>query len=70
MQPNYKFDQHITLKKEKVSKILGAIKHILHEAPREGRLLAYTSLCRPILESADAVWDSTIAKDIESLEML
>jgi len=63
-------DQHITLRKDKVLRILGAIKHVLHEAPREGKLLAYSSLCSPILEYEDTVWDLTLAKDIESLEML
>jgi len=70
MQSNLKFDQHITLKKDKASKILGAIKHVLLEASREGKLLAYTNLCHPILEYADTVWDPTLAKDIESLEVL
>jgi len=57
-------------KKDKASKILGAIKHILHEAPGEGKLLPYTSFCRPILEYADALWDPTLSKNIESLEIL
>jgi len=70
MQSNLRFDQHISLKKEKASKILGAIKHILHEAPKHGRLLAYTSLCRPILEYADSMWDPSRQKDIDSLEMI
>ena len=70
MQSNLKFNQHIALKKDKASKTLGTIKHILKQAPQEGRLLAYTSLCRPILEYADTVWDPTLAKEIESLEML
>jgi len=70
MQSNLKFDQHIMLKKDKASKILETIKHVLHEASREGKLLAYTNLCRPILEYTDTVWDLTLAKDIESLEML
>ena len=49
MQSNLKFDQHMALKNDKASKTLGANKHILKQAPQEGRLLAYTSLCRPIL---------------------
>ena len=60
----------MVLKKDKASKTLGAIKHILKQAPQEGRLLAYTSLCRPILEYADTVWNPTLTKEIESLEML
>ena len=57
MQSNLKFDQHISLKKDKASKTLGAIKHILKQALQEGRLLAYTILCRLILEYAGTVWD-------------
>ena len=70
VQSNFKFDQHIALKKDKASKTVGAIKHILKQAPQKGRLLAYTSLCRPILEYADTVCDPTLAKEVESLEML
>ena len=70
MQSNLKFDQHIALKKDKASKTLGAIKHILKQAPQKGRLLAYTCLCRPILEYADTVWDPTLTKIIEFLKML
>ena len=54
MQSNLKFDQHMTLKKDKAT--LRAIKHILKQAPQEGRLLVYTSLCRPMLEYADTAW--------------
>ena len=70
MQSNLTFDQHMALKKNIASKTLGAVKHILKQAPQKIRLLAYTSLCRPILEYADTVWDPTLAKEIESLEML
>ena len=70
MQSNLKFDQHMALKKYKGSKTLGVIKHIQKQASQEGQLLAYTCLCRPILEYADTVWDPTLAKEIESLEML
>ena len=34
----------MALKKDKASKTLGAIKHNLKQAPKEGRFLAYTSL--------------------------
>ena len=58
MQSKLKFDQHMVLKKDKASKTQGAIKQIL-KASKEGRLLAYTSLCRRKLEYADTVWDPT-----------
>lgn len=70
MQSDLKFDQHIKLKRDKAMRTLGSIKHILHAAPKKSRLLAYTSLCRPILEYADSVWDPTLVKDIESIEMV
>jgi len=35
MQSNLKLDQCIKLKIDKISKTLGAIKHILHEAPEK-----------------------------------
>ena len=40
----------MALKKDIALKTLEAIKHILKQAPQEGRLLADTSLWRPILE--------------------
>ena len=57
MQSNLRFEQHITTKIKSASKVLGCIKYSLHEAPEKGKLLAYTSLCRPILEYADTLWD-------------
>ena len=70
LQSDLKFDQHMDIKKRNSLKTLGAIKHILHNAPKNARLLAYTSLCRPILEYADTVWDPMLNKDIESLELV
>ena len=70
MQSNLKFNQHMKFKKDKAQKTLAAIKHILKQAPKECRLLTYTSLCRPILEYADTVWDSTLANKVEPLKML
>ena len=52
---NLKFDQHMALKKDRTSKTLGPNKHFLKLAPQKGQLLAYTSLCRPILAYADSV---------------
>ena len=47
---------------------LGAIKHIMYEAPTKARLLAYISLCCPIYEYADTVWDPFQRNQIETLE--
>ena len=35
MQSNLEFDQHMAFKKDKASKTLGAIKHILKQASQE-----------------------------------
>ena len=55
MQSNLRFDKHISEKIKDASKVLGCIKFTLHEAPEKGKLLAYTSLCRPILEYGDTL---------------
>ena len=67
---NLKFEQHLHNKQEKASMVLGAIKHILHDAPKKAQLLAYTSLCRPILEYADTVWDPTQRNQIDAIESI
>jgi len=59
MQSNLKFDRHITSKVNNASKILGCIKHAIYNAPMKAKLIAYLSLCRPILEYADTLWDPT-----------
>ena len=38
----------------RAKKVPGCIKYALNDAPQSVKLLAYTSLCRPILEYADA----------------
>ena len=42
---------------DKASRILGTIKHTIRTAPEKSKLLAYTSLCRPIMEYADTLRD-------------
>ena len=34
------------------------IKQTLHAAPEKAKLFAYTSLCRPLLEYADTIYNS------------
>ena len=49
---------------------LGGIKHLMHNAPQEAKLLAYTSLCRPILEYADVVWDPSVKSKVHDIELI
>ena len=59
LQSDLTFNLHIAEKSIKSNKILGGIKHLMHNAPQEAKLLAYTSLCQPILEYADVVLDQS-----------
>jgi len=47
-----KFDQYINNKCTKSQKVFGEIKHLMYDAPKDVKLLVYTSLCRPILDYA------------------
>ena len=42
----------------------------MYDAPKEAKLLAYTSLCRPILEYADVVWDLSARSKIHDIELV
>ena len=55
MQSNLKFDKNIASKIKSASKVLGCIKYSLHEASERGKLLAFTSLCGPILQYGDTL---------------
>jgi hypothetical protein len=70
MQSNLKFDKHIASKIKSASKVLVCIKYSLHEASDKGKLLAYTSLCRPILEYGDTVWDPTDTTTSNAIEFV
>jgi len=70
IQADLKFNTHITEKMSKATKILGCIKHSLYDAPQKAKLVAYTSLCRPVLEYADTVWDPSDKRTIHDIEMV
>ena len=44
------------------------IKHVLFDAPRKVKRVAYLTLCRPILEYASGVLDPYLIRQITSLE--
>ena len=70
LQSNLKFDKHITKKINDTTKVLGCIKYTLYEAPERGKLLAYTSLCRPVLEYGDTLWDPPDNKTSDIIELV
>jgi len=69
MQSNLKFDRHIKSKVNNASKILGCIMHTIYNAPMQAKLIAHLSLCRPILEYADTLWDPTNKSYVRKLNM-
>lgn len=52
-----KWSQHINTVYTKAIRILGLLKHSLHTAPQEVKLIAYKTICRPLLEYAAEIWD-------------
>ena len=73
LQSDLKFTDHIESKTTKARQILGMIKRTLYNAPEKAKFLAYTSLCRPILEYAATVWDpqqKNLVHDIEMVQIL
>ena len=42
----------------------------MHNAPQEAKLLAYASLCRPIVEYADVVWDRSTKCKVHNIELI
>ena len=61
---NLKWGVHIEYTTQKAMKILGLIKYTLHDAPEKIKLLAYSTLCKPILEYVSEVWDHS-SKQLE-----
>ena len=59
---------HIDYTTNKALRVLGLIKHVLYDAPEKVRLLAYVTLCRPLLEYACEIWDPTTQFLITKLE--
>lgn len=70
IQSDFKFNTHIQNKVSKANRQLGMIKRALHNAPEKARLLAYTSLCRPHMEYAASVWDTSLAYLATEIEMV
>lgn len=70
IQSDLRFNQHIEENVTKAKRQLGMVKRALFDAPESAKLLAYTSLCRPHVEYAAAVWDPHLAYHISNIEKL
>ena len=66
---NLKWEKHINTTISKAMRILGLLKSTLWHADVT-RWIAYTTLCRSLLEYASDAWDPHLAKDIYALEMV
>ena len=67
---NMLFTEHIIGKTKKAMQIIGLLKRALWNAPQKAKLIAYKSLCRPILEYAAVVWDPDSKQQAHKLEMV
>ena len=70
LQFNLKFHSHITKKINKAYKVLGMLKRSLYGAPKKAKLLAYMTLCRPILEYAATTWDPVTKQLVKEIELV
>jgi hypothetical protein len=70
LSEDMKWNTHVKCVLSKASMCLGLIKHTLHKAPSSVKLVAYKTLCRPVLEYAAEVWDPCVAYLSEDLEMV
>lgn len=67
---NLKWENHINIIVNKAMRILGLLKSTLFDADTKVKLIAYKTLCRPLLEYASAAWDPYMKKDITNIEMV
>jgi len=70
IQSDLKFTHHINSKINNANRVLGSIKYTLHDAPEHAKLLAYLSLCRPVLEYSDVLWDPADKASCQKLELV
>jgi len=65
---NFSWDLHIETITARASQRLGMIKHVLFDAPKRVKRVAFLTLCRPLLEYAWEVWDPHLARRVSLLE--
>jgi len=64
------FSTHVRQVCAKASRKLGFLRRNLRNCPQTLRELAYTSMCRSVLEYASPIWDPYLQPDIDSLERI
>lgn len=65
---NLSWSPHIKNMVSVASKRLWLIRHRLKHATTKTKLVAYTSLVRPLLEYADVIWDPHTKTNVKSIE--
>ena len=70
LQSNLKLDKHIQPKTRWARQQLGMIKCVWYDAPEKAKLLAYTTLCRPHVIYAPAIWDPFTKQLQHELDMV
>ncbi len=65
---NLSWSDHVNLTSSKASRAVGFLRRNLRACPETVRARAYTTLVRPIIEYAGAVWDPYVQQHTDSLE--
>ena len=69
-QKDLKFDEHICKVYSTANSRLGIIKSVFHYVDKEGFLILYKSLVRPILEYCNVVWSPYLKKHHKKIEQI
>lgn len=69
-QSNFKFDAHISKITSTANSRLGLIRHTFHRIEREGFLVLYKALVRPILEYCNQIWSPYLRKHHLAIEKI
>ena len=67
---DFNWNEHIAKKHSEAVQTLGILKRNIFTAPPKVKLIAYKTLCRPKMEFAMEVWDSSAKKYIQLLEIV
>ena len=65
---DFSWDLYIDEIAAKASQRLGFMKHVLFDAPRKVKRVAYLTLCRPLLKYACEVWDPFLVRQVKLME--